>query len=86
MYSFTPFQEAIKKLHEHLNTALGGIRTGRAAPAILDTIQVDNYGSTTPISHVANISIEDPRTLRVTPWDMTMCKHIEHAIAAASAR
>ena len=53
---------------------LGGVRTGRAAPAILDGVQVESYGSRVPINQVANMSIEDARTLRITPWDMARVK------------
>ena len=56
------------------------IRTGRANPAILDTIQVDYYGSTVPLSQVANVSLIDSRTISVQPWEKSMAAKIEKAI------
>ena len=56
------------------------IRTGRANPAILDTVQVDYYGSTVPISQVANVSLLDARTISVQPWEKGMGAKIEKAI------
>ncbi len=56
------------------------IRTGRANPAILDTIQVDYYGSTVPLSQVANVSLIDSRTISVQPWEKGMGAKIEKAI------
>lgn len=65
---------------EILNTDLQSVRTGRATPALLDRIQVDYYGSPTPINGVANISAPDPRMVLVQPWDRTMLGPIEKAI------
>ena len=59
---------------------LGKIRTGRASPGILDTVQVDYYGSTVPIGQVANVSLLDARTLSVQPWEKGMGAKIEKAI------
>ena len=59
---------------------LGKIRTGRASPGILDTVQVDYYGSTVPIGQVANVSLLDSRTLSVQPWEKGMGAKIEKAI------
>jgi ribosome recycling factor len=65
---------------EVLSTDLQAVRTGRASPALLDRIQVDYYGSPTPINGVANISSPDPRMVLVQPWDKTMLGPIEKAI------
>jgi ribosome recycling factor len=65
---------------EILSRDLGSVRTGRATPALLDRIQVDYYGSLTPINGVANISAPDPRMVLVQPWDRTMLGPIEKAI------
>lgn len=59
---------------------LSKIRTGRANPAILDTIQVDYYGSMVPLSQVANLSLIDARTISVQPWEKSMGSKIEKAI------
>ena len=63
-----------------LGHAFAKIRTGRAHPSILDTVRVDYYGSEVPISQVANITIEDARTLVVTPWEKPMVGEVEKAI------
>ncbi len=59
---------------------LGGIRTGRATPSLLDRIQVDYYGTPTPVNGVANVSAPDPRMVVVQPWDKSMLAVIEKAI------
>ena len=56
------------------------VRTGRANPSILDEVSVDYYGSPTPISQVANIIVEDARTLAINPWERNMIPVIEKAI------
>jgi ribosome recycling factor len=65
---------------EILSRDLNSVRTGRATPALLDRIQVDYYGSLTPINGVANISAPDPRMVLVQPWDRSMLGPIEKAI------
>ena len=60
--------------------SLTKIRTGRANPALLDTVQVDYYGSLMPISQVANVSLLDSRTISVQPWEKGMGAKIEKAI------
>ena len=60
------------------------IRTGRAHPSILDTVMVDYYGSSVPLSQVANISVEDARTLAIVPWEKPMVPEIEKAIMKSS--
>ncbi len=63
-----------------LQKAFTKIRTGRAHPSLLDQITVSYYGSDTPLSQVANVSVEDSRTLKVSPWEKDMVKAIEKAI------
>jgi len=65
---------------EILGRDLQSVRTGRATPMLLDRIQVDYYGSPTPINGVANISAPDPRMVVVQPWDRSMLGPIEKAI------
>lgn len=65
---------------EAFKNNLTKIRTGRANPAILDTVQVDYYGSPVPISQVANVSLLDARTVSVQPWEKGMGAKIEKAI------
>lgn len=65
---------------ESLKTELSKVRTGRAHPSLLNHITVDYYGSEVPIGQVANITIEDHRTLAVTPWEKPMVSVVEKAI------
>jgi ribosome recycling factor len=60
--------------------AIARIRTGRANPALLDSVQVDYYGSMVPISQVANVALLDSRTISVQPWEKGMGAKIEKAI------
>ena len=83
-YDFKPFEKRIGEITERLGKELGSVRTGRAGPAILDGVQVESYGTRVPINQVANISIEDARTLRIAPWDMSIAKEIEKAITQAN--
>jgi len=73
-------EQRMKKSLESLAAAFNKIRTGRAHPSILDGITVDYYGSQTPLGQVANINIEDARTLAVTPWEKSLVQAIEKAI------
>ncbi len=68
------------KILEWLQHEYGSIRTSRAAPSILDGIKVEAYGSRVPINQVATISIEDPKTLRIAPWDKSVAKDIDSAV------
>lgn len=65
---------------ESLRHELAKIRTGRAHPSLLEHVQVDYYGSEVPISQAASVTIDDARTLAVTPWDKNMVQVIEKAI------
>lgn len=65
---------------ESFKNNLTRIRTGRANPALLDTVQVDYYGSSLPISQVANLSLLDARTIGIQPWEKGMGPKIEKAI------
>jgi ribosome recycling factor len=65
---------------EALGHELAKVRTGRAHPSLLDHIRVSYYGSEVPISQVANINVEDARTLTVTPWEKNMVSPVEKAI------
>lgn len=76
----TDAEQRMKKSLESLTTAFAKIRTGRAHPSILDSVTVDYYGNPTPLSQVANINVEDARTLSIQPWERTMIQAIEKAI------
>ena len=68
-----------KSLHA-LGVAFARIRTGRANPAILDSVEVDYYGSPTPIKQVASITVEESRSLLISPWEKHLVPNIEKAI------
>ena len=73
-------QQRMQKSFENLESNFAKIRTGRAHPSILDAVTVDYYGSEVPISQVANINVEDARTLAVQPWEQPMVAVVEKAI------
>lgn len=73
----------MQKCVETLKTGLSKIRTGRAAPGLLEPIMVDYYGQSTPLKQVASVNVEDARTLLVAPWDKSAIKAIEKAILTA---
>lgn len=79
-YNFSPFKDAVKGVEEWLKREFSNIRTGRATPAILDSVKVEAYGSDMLITALASVAVEDARMLRITPWDATVTKSIEKAI------
>ena len=76
----TEAEDHMKKALEALDHAFNHIRTGRANPSILDEVMVSYYGNDTPINQVANINVEDGRTLAISPWEKQMVPEIEKAI------
>lgn len=82
-YDFLELKQEIQKAREWLEREFSGIRTGRASPSILDGIRVELYGTQVPINQVANVGVEDARTLRIEPYDKSSIKTIEKAIADA---
>ncbi len=83
-YDFKPFEKKIVDITERLVRELAGVRTGRATPAILDGVQIESYGTRMGLNQVANIAVEDARTLRIVPWDLSQAKEIEKAITLAN--
>jgi ribosome recycling factor len=73
-------EDRMKKAVDVLGHNFNKIRTGRAHPSLLDTIRVNYYGSEVPLSQVANVGVEDARTLTVSPWERNMVPDIEKAI------
>ena len=73
-------EERMDKSIASLRHEYASIRTGRASTALLDSIQVDYYGTPTPINQVANISVPEPRMLLITPWEKSMIGPIGKAI------
>jgi len=80
-------QTVLKDMEDRMNKAiatlkkdLSSLRAGRANPAMLDRVLVDYYGSPTPISQLANISVPEPRMLIIQPWDKAALKEIDRAL------
>jgi len=82
-YDFSKLKTNITETEEWLARELSGVRTGRATPTLLDGVKPEAYGTRTPIKELANISVEDARTLRITPWDKELLKVIEKGIVDA---
>lgn len=80
MSELKEFEEKMKKAKDFLSGQFDAVRAGRANAAVLNGITVDYYGSPTPINQVAAISVPDPRTLVISPWDGSVLKGIEKAI------
>ena len=74
------FETKMNKTLENLKEEYMTIRAGRANPHILDHIQVDYYGTPTPIQQVANINVPEARLIQISPWEPSMVKEIEKAI------
>ena len=76
-------QETLERMEKSiisLESSLQKLRTGRANPALLDSIQIDYYGNMTPLSQVSNISVQDAKTLLISPWEKNLVPDIEKAI------
>jgi len=82
-YDFSTLKEHIKETEAWLTRELSGVRTGRAAPSLLDGVRPEAYGVHTPLRELAAVSVEDSRTLRIIPWDMGLVKAIEKAVTDA---
>ena len=80
----TTLEEKLVKSKDKLKEELNAVRAGRANPALLDRVEVNYYGTPTPLKQLANVSAPDPRTLMVTPFDPKSVGDIEKAILAAN--
>lgn len=83
VYPFAQLDARAQGVVDWLAKEFTSIRTGRATPALLDSIRVESYGARVPINQVGGVSVEDARTLRISPWDSGSIKAIEKAIADA---
>lgn len=83
-YNTQNFKIELKKIEEWLSKEYSQVHTGRATPIVLDSIMVESYGSYMPIKNVAGVTIEDPKTLRIAPWDKNQIKSIEQAVNASN--
>jgi len=82
-YNFSDFKVKLKKVEEFLSKEYSQLSTGHASPMVLDSVSVEVYGAYQSIKNIASVSIEDPKTLRIAPWDKNQVKMIEKAILTA---
>ena len=78
------FKSKLEKIIEHLKTEIASLRTGRASPALVEDLEVDYYGTKTPLKAVAAISSPDPKQILIQPWDKNAVQPIERAIQSSS--
>lgn len=83
-YDLSNLKDELKKVEEWLPNEYSRIHTGQASPVFLDAVLVESYGSHVQIKNIASISIEDPKTLRISPWDKNQTKDIEKAIGSSN--
>ena len=77
---FATHEDKMKKALESLRREYSSLRAGRATPALLDKVNVDYYGTPTPVNQVANVSVPEARMITIQPWEKTMLGAIEKAI------
>lgn len=82
-HSHKGLEERIAKSISVLKNDLNTVRAGRANPALLDKVMVDYYGSPTPLKNLSNVSVPDPRTLMISPFDPSIITEVEKAIGIA---
>jgi ribosome recycling factor len=80
---FKETEAKMKKTVEVIQRELAAVRAGRANPAVLDKIKIDYYGVMTPVSQIGSVSIPEPRTLVIQPWDASALKAVEKAIMSS---
>ena len=84
LYNFSNFETELKKVGDFLSKEYSQLNIGRASPMVLDGVSVEAYGSRVPLKNVASVGIEDPKTLRINPFDKNQIKDIEKAVQAAN--
>lgn len=82
-YQFTDFSLNLDKAVEHIAHDLRSLRTGKATPQLLDSVQVEAYGTRMKVHELANVTAPDPTLLVVSPWDKSILNAIERAISTA---
>ena len=83
-YAFSDLKKKTQEIQEWLTKELSAVHTGRASVSLLDTVRVPAYGSSMPITQLANMSIEDARTIRISPWDTSVLGAIDKALREAN--
>jgi ribosome recycling factor len=76
-------EERMDSAVQHLGTELSGLRSGRASPALVDRLQVEAYGTATPLNQLAQIGCPEPRQILIKPYDPSIIKDVERAILAS---
>ena len=79
-YNFSKVEIDKNAIVEWLKGEYRSVQTGRATPQVLDLVHIEMYGARTPLAHAGSITVEDPRTIRVAPWDKTIISTMEKAI------
>ena len=79
-YNFTDVKTEFTNVEEWLKKEFSQISTGRANPGLLDSVMVESYGTFQPVKNIASITVEELRTIRISPWDKGVIKDIEKAI------
>lgn len=79
-YNFTTLKNHVTETENWLKKEFSSIRTGQATPSILDGVKINSYGAKVSVGNIAGVTIEDAKTLRITPWDKNQIKEIEKAI------
>ena len=80
-YDFSKIKNEGERVRERFKQEMAALRTGRASPALVENLLVESYGEKTPLKHIASITAEDAKTLRISPWDASALKDIESAIS-----
>jgi ribosome recycling factor len=80
----TSAEDLMKKTIDKMHVDFAAVRTGRASPALLETLKVESYGSMMPIKQLANVGVPDARTIEIRPWDVSQVSNIEKAIQKSS--
>lgn len=83
-YDFTKFKKSLSGTEEWIKKEFSNIRTGQASPMLLDGIKVESYGTPVPLAQVGSVMTEGARSLRITPWDLSLSKEIEKSITVAN--
>ena len=77
------FEQKMQKSIDSFQSDLSTLRAGRANPAVLDKINVDYYGTPTPINQIGNITVPEARVIQIAPWEVSLLKEIEKALLAS---
>lgn len=83
-YDFSKIKSEGDRAKDRFKQEIATLSTGRANPAMVENLLVDSYGTISPLKHLAAISVEDARTLRIAPWDISVIKSIESAISTSN--